>query len=82
MLTITNFTGHPSLCLPAGLFPSASRDAVSLSRNSAPAAPDAPKTQVPHSICLYGRLFDEASLMAFGERLEAALGVMRSRPPI
>jgi Asp-tRNA(Asn)/Glu-tRNA(Gln) amidotransferase A subunit family amidase len=82
MLTITNFTGHPSLCLPAGLFPSACRDAVSLSRNSAMAAAGAPVTQVPHSICLYGRLFDEALLLAFGQRLEAALAVTPSRPPV
>jgi len=82
MLTITNFTGHPSLCLPAGMFETAARHPVSLMRNDAPAAPDARRALVPHSVCLYGRLYDEAGLLAFGRRLEAAIGFRPGRPAI
>jgi Asp-tRNA(Asn)/Glu-tRNA(Gln) amidotransferase A subunit family amidase len=73
MLTITNFTGHPSLCLPAGTFASPTRTPVSLSRNVAPAAGATRTVDVPHSICLYGRLFDETTLLAVGPALEARL---------
>jgi Asp-tRNA(Asn)/Glu-tRNA(Gln) amidotransferase A subunit family amidase len=80
MLTITNFTGHPSLCVPAGLVSSPSRTPVSLSRSSAPACAAAPPADVPYSICLYGRLFGEATLLAFGAALESALAFAVNRP--
>ncbi len=75
MLGITNFTGHPSLCLPAGLMPSATREPVSLSRNSGVQKLDGDMHQVPHAICLFAGLFDEAPLLAVGQALEAKLGV-------
>jgi Asp-tRNA(Asn)/Glu-tRNA(Gln) amidotransferase A subunit family amidase len=80
MLTITNFSGHPSLCLPSGMFETASRNPVSLVRNDAPPAPDARRARVPHSVCLYGRLFDEARLLAFGRQLEEAIAFPPDRP--
>jgi Asp-tRNA(Asn)/Glu-tRNA(Gln) amidotransferase A subunit family amidase len=73
MLTITNFTGHPSLCLPAGMFASATRHPVSLARNTAPPAANAMTREVPHSICLYGRLHDEATLIEIGQALAERL---------
>jgi Asp-tRNA(Asn)/Glu-tRNA(Gln) amidotransferase A subunit family amidase len=82
MLTITNFTGHPSLCLPAGMFRAATRDPVSLARNTALPDPTAPQVEVPHSICLYGRLFDEATLIAIGQALETLSPFGTRRPPI
>jgi Asp-tRNA(Asn)/Glu-tRNA(Gln) amidotransferase A subunit family amidase len=82
MLTITNFTGHPALCLPAGMFETAARNPVSLVRNDAPAAPDARRALVPHSVCLYGRLYDEARLLGFGRRLETAIGHRPGKPAI
>jgi len=77
MLTITNFTGQPSLGLPSGMFQSATREPVSLSRNRGTPDEAAPQRDVPHSICLYGRLFDEGRLLAFGQRLEAAMACRR-----
>ncbi len=76
MMTITNFTGHPCLCLPAGGFESATRSPVSLARHTAPAAGAVEMFSVPHSVCLYGRLFDEARLIDVGRALEAALPAM------
>jgi Asp-tRNA(Asn)/Glu-tRNA(Gln) amidotransferase A subunit family amidase len=77
MLLITNFTGHPSLCLPTCLFSAATRAPVSLSRNSGAADPAAPQFDVPHSICLYGRLYDEGTLLAVGQALERRIGFSR-----
>jgi Asp-tRNA(Asn)/Glu-tRNA(Gln) amidotransferase A subunit family amidase len=82
MLTITNFTGHPCLCLPAGTFHAATRDPVSLVRNTAPPDPEAAQAEVPHSICLYGNLFDEATLIAIGQSLETAAPFGTKRPGI
>jgi len=82
MLTITNFTGHPSLCLPVGMFETAARGPVSLVRSDAPGAGDARKVRVPHSVCLYGRLFDEGRLLGFGRKLEATVGYRPGRPGI
>jgi Asp-tRNA(Asn)/Glu-tRNA(Gln) amidotransferase A subunit family amidase len=81
MMTITNFTGHPSLCLPAGMFASATRHPVSLARNTAPPAADAVIREVPHSICLYGRLHDEAALIEVGRALAQRLPV-QGRPDL
>jgi len=81
MLTITNFTGHPSLCLPAGLFPSPTRPPVSLSRHTAPPEQSPETFDVPHAIALYAPLHAEASLIAMGQALESVLPAKR-RPPL
>ena len=81
MLTITNFTGHPSLTLRAGF--------VEVSRARSDWAPDpsmplptlAPPRRVPHGVTLIGRLFDEGTLASGGLALERSLGVMGERPP-
>src|SRR4029077_19957912 len=62
MLTITNFTGHPSLTVRAGF--------VEVSRARSDWAPDpqrplptfSPSRRVPHGVTLIGRLFDEGIL--------------------
>src|ERR1700719_36035 len=62
MLTITNFTGHPSLTLRAGF--------VEVSTARSDWAPDpnkplptfSPPRRVPHGVTLIGRLFDEGTL--------------------
>ena len=59
MLTITNFTGHPSLTLRAGF--------VEVAKARSDWAPDpnnplptfSPPRRVPHGVTLIGRLFDE-----------------------
>jgi Asp-tRNA(Asn)/Glu-tRNA(Gln) amidotransferase A subunit family amidase len=81
MLTITNFTGHPSLTLRAGF--------VEVSEARSDWAPDPqhplptfnPPRRVPHGVTLIGRLFDEGTLGRVGLALEQVFGVASSRPP-
>jgi Asp-tRNA(Asn)/Glu-tRNA(Gln) amidotransferase A subunit family amidase len=81
MLTISNFTGHPSLTLRAGF--------VQVSEARSDWAPDpshplpkfSPARRVPHGITLIGRLFDEGTLGTVGMALERAFNVARERPP-
>jgi Asp-tRNA(Asn)/Glu-tRNA(Gln) amidotransferase A subunit family amidase len=81
MLTITNFTGHPSLTLRAGF--------VEVSEARSDWAPDpsrplpkfSPPRRVPHGVTLIGRLFDEGTLASAGLALERAFNVASERPP-
>ena len=81
MLTITNFTGHPSLTLRTGF--------VEVSQARSDWAPDpkkplpkfSPPRRVPHGVTLIGRLFDEGTLGRAGIALERASGVAGERPP-
>ena len=79
MMIITNFTGHPCLCLPAGFISSPSRQQASLSRPVAASA-EGPRFTVPHNICLWGKLFDEGTILAIGRALEEILGTNKRRP--
>jgi len=80
MLTITNFTGHPSLTMRAGF--------VEVSEARSDWAPDpnnplpkfSPPRRVPHGITLIGRLFDEGTLGRAGLALERAFKVADERP--
>jgi Asp-tRNA(Asn)/Glu-tRNA(Gln) amidotransferase A subunit family amidase len=82
MLTITNFTGHPSLTLRAGFVE------VSEARSDwapAPAHPlpkFSPPRRVPHGVTLIGRLFDEGTLARVGIALEDACNVWADQPTI
>ena len=79
-LTITNFTGHPSLTLRAGF--------VEVSEARSDWAPDPanplpkfnPPRRVPHGITLVGRLFDDGLLGQIGIALERAFDVVGERP--
>jgi Asp-tRNA(Asn)/Glu-tRNA(Gln) amidotransferase A subunit family amidase len=81
MLTITNFTGHPSLTLRAGF--------VEVSEARGDWAPDpknplpkfSPPRLVPHGVTLIGRLFEEGTLGSAGLALERAFAVVNKRPP-
>ena len=81
MLTISNFTGHPSLTMRAGF--------VEVSEARSDWAPDpsrplpkfSPPRRVPHGITLIGRLFDEGTLASAGLALERTLNVANERPP-
>jgi Asp-tRNA(Asn)/Glu-tRNA(Gln) amidotransferase A subunit family amidase len=81
MLTITNFTGHPSLTLRAGF--------VEVSEARSDWAPDpahplpkfSPPRRVPHGVTLIGRLFDEGTLGRAGVALEREFRVSAERPP-
>src|SRR5256886_2660221 len=80
MLTITNFTGHPSLTLRAGF--------VEVSQARSDWAPDPanplPKfsspRRVPHGVTLIGKLFVEGMLGQAGIALENAFAVVNERP--
>src|SRR5580700_7582948 len=80
MLTITNFTGHPSLTMRAGF--------VEVSEARTDWAPDpsrtlpkfSPPRRVPHGVTLIGRLFDEGTVGQAGLALERAFGVAKERP--
>jgi Asp-tRNA(Asn)/Glu-tRNA(Gln) amidotransferase A subunit family amidase len=81
MLTITNFTGHPSLTLRAGF--------VEVAEARSDWAPDpknklpqfSPPRRVPHGVTLIGRLFDEGTLGRAGLALERSFNVAGERPP-
>jgi Asp-tRNA(Asn)/Glu-tRNA(Gln) amidotransferase A subunit family amidase len=81
MLTITNFTGHPSLTLRTGF--------VEVGQARSDWAPDpahpmprfSPPRRVPHGVTLIGKLFDEGTIGRAGIALERALDVMKQRPP-
>jgi Asp-tRNA(Asn)/Glu-tRNA(Gln) amidotransferase A subunit family amidase len=80
MLTITNFTGQPSLTLRAGF--------VNVSEARSDWAPDPknplpkfnPPRRVPHGVTLIGRLFEEGTLCTAGIALERAFKVAGERP--
>lgn len=79
-LTITNFTGHPSLTLRAGF--------VEVSEARSDWAPDPanplpkfdPPRRVPHGITILGRLFEDGLIGQVGLALERAFGVANQRP--
>jgi Asp-tRNA(Asn)/Glu-tRNA(Gln) amidotransferase A subunit family amidase len=81
MLTISNFTGHPSLTLRAGF--------VNVGEARSDWAPDpknplprfSPPRRVPHGVTVLGRLFDEGTVARAGLALERAFGVSEERPP-
>jgi Asp-tRNA(Asn)/Glu-tRNA(Gln) amidotransferase A subunit family amidase len=81
MLTITNFTGHPSLTLRAGF--------VEVQEARSDWAPDpnrplpkfSPPRRVPYGVTLIGRLFDEGTIGRAGLALERSFHVADERPP-
>jgi Asp-tRNA(Asn)/Glu-tRNA(Gln) amidotransferase A subunit family amidase len=81
MLTITNFTGQPSLTLRAGF--------VEVSQARSDWAPDpknplpkfSPPRRVPHGVTLIGRLFEEGTLCSACIALERAFNVTGEHPP-
>lgn len=80
MLTITNFTGHPSLTLRAGF--------VEVTQARSDWAPDparplpkfSPARRVPHGVTLIGKLFEEGRLAEAGLALEKSFDVAKVRP--
>ena len=81
MLTITNFTGHPSLTLRTGF--------VEVSEARSDWAPDpahplpkfSPPRRVPHGVTLLARPFEEGMLGSAGLALERRCNVMGEHPP-
>jgi Asp-tRNA(Asn)/Glu-tRNA(Gln) amidotransferase A subunit family amidase len=81
MLTITNFTGHPSLTLRAGFIEvkKARSDWAPDPKHPVPTFPT--PRRVPHGVTLIGRLFDEGTIGTVGIALEKSFGVVDQRPP-
>ena len=81
MMTISNFTGHPSLTLRTGF--------VEVGEARSDWAPDPanplprfdPPRRVPHGVTLIGRLFDEGTLGRVGMALERKANVAGENPP-
>ncbi len=81
MLTLSNFTGHPSLTFRAGF--------VEVSEARSDWAPDPnkplpkfnPPRRVPHGVTLIGRLFDEGTIARAGIALEQHFNVAAETPP-
>jgi Asp-tRNA(Asn)/Glu-tRNA(Gln) amidotransferase A subunit family amidase len=81
ILTITNFTGHPSVTLRTGF--------VEVSEARSDWAPDpakplpkfSPPRRVPHGVTLIGRIFDEGTIARAGLALERHFNVATETPP-
>ncbi len=81
MLTLSNFTGHPSITLRAGF--------IEVSEARSDWAPDpahplpkfSPPRRVPHGVTLIGRLFDEGTIGRAALALERSMNVSAERPP-
>jgi Asp-tRNA(Asn)/Glu-tRNA(Gln) amidotransferase A subunit family amidase len=82
MLTIGNFTGHPTVTLRAGF--------VNVSEARSDWAPDPkhplpkfnPPRRVPHGVTLMGRLFEDGTVARAALALEKSFGVVNERPPL
>jgi Asp-tRNA(Asn)/Glu-tRNA(Gln) amidotransferase A subunit family amidase len=80
-LTVTNFTGHPSLTLRAGF--------VDVGEARSDWAPDPanplpkfnPPRRVPHGVTLIGRMFEEGTIARAGLAMERAFNVVAENPP-
>ena len=81
MLTISNFTGHPSLTIKAGFVEVDGARSDWAPDPERPPAKFSPKRRVPHGVTLIGKLFDEGTLGRVGIALEKAFGVAAERPP-
>jgi Asp-tRNA(Asn)/Glu-tRNA(Gln) amidotransferase A subunit family amidase len=81
MLTIGNFTGHPSLTLRTGFIEVATARSDWAPDPKRPLPTFAPPRKVPHGPTLIGRLFDEGTLGRVGIALERASNVASARPP-
>ena len=80
MLTISNFTGHPSLTLRAGFVEvdALRSDWLPDAAHPLPAL-DKPR-RVPHGVTLVGRHFEEGTIARVGLAVETAMGVAEEQP--
>jgi len=81
MLTITNFTGQPSLTLRAGFVEVAEARSDWAPDPAHPLPKFNPPRRVPHGVTLIGRLFEEGTLCSAGMALESAFNVAGEQPP-
>jgi Asp-tRNA(Asn)/Glu-tRNA(Gln) amidotransferase A subunit family amidase len=81
ILTITNFTGHPSLTFRAGFVEVAEARSDWAPDPAHPLPKFSPPRRVPHGVTLIGRLFDEGTVAQAGLAFERSLSVVSERPP-
>ncbi len=79
MMVIANFTGHPSLTVPAG-FVEISETRSDWLPESVPVVKLNPPRRVPYGVTLIGRLFQEGTLARVGRTLEAAANMRDAHP--
>jgi Asp-tRNA(Asn)/Glu-tRNA(Gln) amidotransferase A subunit family amidase len=83
MLIASNFTGHPCLHLRAGFLDLATRGGASLGAGKLTTGEpqsEGRTFRVPQGISLWGRLFEEGTILNLGMALERELGVAAERP--
>ena len=80
MLTISNFTGHPSLTLRAGFVQVAEARSDWAPDPAHPLPKFSPARRLPHGVTLIGRLFDEGTIARVGVALEREFHVASERP--
>ena len=78
MLSLTNFTGQPSLTLRAGFDEIKPRSLFNHPENDS----DETLHRIPRSVTLWSNLFEEGKLITAGRALEAALDVVDERPSL
>ncbi len=76
MLSLTNFTGHPSLAIRAGFEEITPRSLFDHPENDT----DETLYRIPRSVTLWSNLFEEGRLVTAGRALESTLGVVNERP--
>jgi Asp-tRNA(Asn)/Glu-tRNA(Gln) amidotransferase A subunit family amidase len=81
MLTISNFTGHPSLTVRTGSVEVTQARSDWAPNPAQPLPRFASPRRVPHGVTLIGRLFDEGTIARVGMALEKVSGVAGERPP-
>ena len=81
MLTLTNFTGHPSLTFRAGFVEVAEARSDWAPDPSRPLKKFSPPCRVPYGVTLIGRLFEEGTIARVGLALERELAVAQENPP-
>ena len=80
MLTITNFTGHPSLTFRTGFVEVAEARSDWAHDPAHPLPKFSPPRRVPHGVTLIGRLFDEGTIGRAAIAMELASKVSGERP--
>jgi Asp-tRNA(Asn)/Glu-tRNA(Gln) amidotransferase A subunit family amidase len=78
MLSLTNFTGQPSLAIRAGFEEITPRSLFDHPENDS----DETLHRIPRSVSLWANLFQEGKLITVGRALEAELDLARERPPL
>mgnify|MGYP001817064606 FL=1 len=78
MLTMTNFTGQPSIAVRAGFEEITPRPLFDHPENDT----DETLHRIPRSVSLWSNLFEEDKLITVARALEAELGVVGERPDL